>query len=169
MHPLVVLVKRAVEGYIKEARTIKTPETLTDEMAMRAGVFVCLKKRGQLRGCIGTIEPVTGCVAEEAIRNAVSSSTQDPRFSPVTEEELKDLEYSVDVLCPSEDVKDMSHLDVKKYGVIVSKGSRKGLLLPDLEGVDSVEEQLRIAKLKAGIHPDDTDVRVRRFEVRRYK
>ncbi|MBI4822981.1 MAG: AmmeMemoRadiSam system protein A [Nitrospirae bacterium] len=169
MHPIVVLVKRAVEEYIKKARVIKTPDTLTEEMAIKAGVFVCLKKHGQLRGCIGTIEPVTDCAAEEAIRNAISSSTQDPRFSPVTKEELKDLEYSVDVLCPPEDIRDISELDSKKYGVIVSKGIRKGLLLPDLEGVDSVEEQLRIAKLKAGIHPDDSDVRIQRFEVRRYK
>lgn len=169
MHPLVRLAKQAVEEYIRTGRVIKTPEELSAEMAARAGVFVCLKKGGILRGCIGTIEPMTGCAAEETIRNAISSAVKDPRFPPVSQEELDELEYSVDVLCPPEPVKDISELDPKRYGVIVTKGNRRGLLLPDLEGVDTVEQQLAIAMMKAGISPSEPDVRIERFEVRRYK
>ncbi|MDP2167115.1 MAG: AmmeMemoRadiSam system protein A [Thermodesulfovibrionales bacterium] len=169
MHPLVKLAKKAVEAYVKEGRVIESPEGLADEMKMRAGAFVSLKIQGQLRGCIGTIMPVTGCVAEEVIKNAIASSTGDPRFPPVEESEIARLQYSVDVLCPPESVKDISELDAKRYGVIVSLGGRKGLLLPDLEGVDTVEEQLRIARMKAGIGPDEKGIRIERFEVRRYK
>jgi AmmeMemoRadiSam system protein A len=169
MHPLVKLVKRAVETYIKNGVVIKSPEELPGEMSRRAGVFVCLKKHGQLRGCIGTIQPVTGCVSDEAIKNAISSATEDPRFNPVEEDELPDIRYSVDVLCPAEKATDISELDPKRYGVIVSRGGRKGLLLPDLEGVDTVEEQLEIAKRKAGIAPDEKGVDIYRFEVKRYK
>jgi len=169
MHPLVRLAKQAVEEYVKAGRVLKTPKELSEEMKQKAGVFVSLKKHGQLRGCIGTIQPVTDCVASEIIRNAISAATEDPRFLPVAEEELEDLDYSVDVLCPSEKVKDISELDPKRYGVIVSKGMRRGLLLPDIEGVNTVEEQLKITKLKAGISPDDEDVEIERFEVKRYK
>lgn len=169
MHPIVMLAKKAVEEYIKEGRVIQKPEELMEEMGLRAGVFVCLKKHGELRGCIGTILPAAECVAEEAIKNAISAAIQDPRFPPVEEEELGELEYSVDILCPPEEVRDASGLDPKKYGVIVAKAQKRGLLLPDLEGVDTVEEQLRIAKLKAGIDPRDPDVRIEKFEVKRYK
>lgn len=169
MHPIVALAKRAVEALIKTGRAIETPEELSEEMTQRAGVFVCLKKHGQLRGCIGTIQPVTGCVAEEAIKNAISASTQDPRFPPVEEEELDDLDYSVDVLCAPEKVNDLGGLDPGRYGVIVVKDARKGLLLPDIEGVDTTEQQLQIAMMKAGISPDEEDVEVYRFEVKRYK
>ncbi len=88
---------------------------------------------------------------------------------PVGEDELSDMEYSVDVLCPPEPVDDIKELDPKRFGVIVSKGIRRGLLLPDLEGVDTIEQQLDIAMRKAGISPDETDVQVQRFEVKRYK
>ncbi|NOY64304.1 MAG: AmmeMemoRadiSam system protein A [Nitrospirae bacterium] len=169
MHPLVELARRAVEAYIREKRIITPPENLTEEMKARAGVFVSLKKGGQLRGCIGTFLPTTNNVAEEVIKNAISAATQDPRFFPVQEEELDEITYSVDVLSEPEKVEDISQLDAKKYGVIVTKGSLKGLLLPDLEGVDTVEEQLRIAKLKAGIDPDDEDCEIYRFSVKRYK
>lgn len=169
MHPLVKLAKRAVEEYIKNKRVIEPPKELSKEMELKAGVFVSLKKHGELRGCIGTIQPLTDSVATEAIRNAISSATQDWRFPPVIEEELSELEYSVDVLYPAEEIKALSELNPKKYGVIVSKGKRKGLLLPDLEGVNSVSEQLYITKLKAGIEPDDEDVKIERFEVKRYR
>ncbi len=169
MHPLVELAKKAVEAYVREKRIISPPENLTEEMRDRAGVFVSLKKRGQLRGCIGTFLPTTNNVAEEVIKNAISAATQDPRFFPVQEEELEEITYSVDVLSEPEKVEDISKLDAKKYGVIVTKGPLKGLLLPDLEGVDTVEEQLRIAKLKAGIEPDDEDCEIYRFSVKRYK
>jgi len=169
MHPIVRLAKQAVEEYIKTGRIISTPQELTSEMAQRAGVFVCLKKGGELRGCIGTISAASSCVAEETIRNAIASAVSDNRFFPVQEDELDELEYTVDVLCPPEPVKDLSELDPKRYGVIVSKGGRRGLLLPDIEGVDTPEEQLRIAMLKAGISPTEGGIKVERFEVKRYK
>lgn len=167
MHPLVALVKKAVEVYVREGKVISADE-LPREVTEKAGVFVCLKKKGQLRGCIGTIEPVTGCASVEAVRNAIASATEDPRFFPVSEDELEELDYSVDVLCPPEKVNSISELDAKRYGVIVVKGTRKGLLLPDIEGVDTVAEQLRIATLKAGIPPGENDVEIYRFEVKRY-
>jgi AmmeMemoRadiSam system protein A len=138
-------------------------------MQGRAGVFVSLKKGGELRGCIGTIFPVTGSTGEEVIENAVSAATRDPRFPPVTESELPDIQYSVDVLSEPEDVADTGQLDPIRYGVIVSDGLRRGLLLPDLEGVDTVEEQIRIASMKAGLAPGDPNVSIQRFEVKRYR
>ncbi|MEW6162442.1 MAG: AmmeMemoRadiSam system protein A [Nitrospirota bacterium] len=168
MHPVVELAKKAIEVYVREGRIIEPPEPLSPEMGERAGVFVCIKKHGQLRGCIGTFTPCYGCVAIETIRNAISTATHDPRFHPVHEDELEGLEYSVDILSPPQKVKDLGELDPKKYGVILVSGSRKGLLLPDLEGVDTVEEQLRITKMKAGILSQE-EVEIYRFEVKRYK
>ena len=168
MHKLVELAQKSIEAFIRKRKEIPPPQELAPEMTAKAGVFVCIKKKGNLRGCIGTFMPCTENVACEIIKNAVAAATQDPRFDPVTEDELDDLEYSVDVLSPPEKVSDISELDPKKYGVIVVHGSRKGLLLPDLEGVDSVEEQLRIAKMKAWINPDEK-VEIFRFMVARYR
>jgi len=167
LHPVVKLAKETVESYIREGKTPK-PGELTPEMKERAGVFVSLHKHGELRGCIGTFEPTKDNVAEEIIANAISSSTRDPRFPPVAVSELDDLEYSVDILTEPEPVTDMDQLDPRKYGVIVQSGWRKGLLLPDLEGVDSVEEQIAICRLKAGIVPGEP-VTLYRFQVRRFK
>jgi AmmeMemoRadiSam system protein A len=167
MHPLVRLAKETVESYVRNGTTPK-PEELTPEMTECAGVFVSLKKRGMLRGCIGTFEPAKANVAEEIIANAISSSTRDPRFPPVAPAELDQLEYSVDVLTQPEPVESTADLDPKRYGVIVECGWRKGLLLPDLEGVDSVEHQIEICRAKAGIGPHEP-VKLYRFEVRRYK
>jgi AmmeMemoRadiSam system protein A len=169
MHPLVELARETVEQYTKTGRIPEKPEKLDELMSKKAGVFVSLKKHGQLRGCIGTIEPVTECVAAEIIRNAVSAATEDPRFMPVDEDELDGLDYSVDVLTTPETVKDISELDPNKYGVIVRKDLRRGLLLPDLEGVDTVEIQLSIALQKAHISPNEEDIEIQRFEVVRYK
>jgi AmmeMemoRadiSam system protein A len=166
MHPLTRLAKAAVEAYIGEGIVIK-PQELTPEMREKAGVFICLKKHEQLRGCIGTFEPTRPTVAEEIIYNAVSSATGDPRFTPVKPSELKDIDYTVDVLTHPEPVTSKAELDPKKYGVIVEKGYRRGLLLPDLEGVNSVDEQIRICRLKAGISEDEP-VKLYRFQVRRY-
>ncbi|MGQ9674528.1 MAG: AmmeMemoRadiSam system protein A [Chloroflexota bacterium] len=166
-HPLVGLAKNAVEAYIREGRHVEVPDSLTEEMAARAGVFVCIKKRGHLRGCIGTFEPTRTNVAEETIHNAVSSATQDPRFPRVSPDELPDLTYTVDVLSTPEPINGLEELDPKRYGVIVESGYRRGLLLPDLEGVDSVDEQVMIARQKAGIKPNES-VRLYRFEVKRY-
>jgi AmmeMemoRadiSam system protein A len=140
----------------------------TPEMKGKAGVFVSLKKHGELRGCIGTFEPTRPNIAEETITNAISSATLDPRFPPVTPQELGELEYSVDVLSPPEPVEGRDQLDPRRYGVIVERGWQRGLLLPDLEGVDSVEQQVEICRLKAGIAPDEA-VKLYRFEVKRYK
>ena len=167
LHPVVKLAKETVESYVREGK-IPKPRELTPEMKDRAGVFVSLHKHGELRGCIGTFEPTKNNVAEEIIANAISSSTRDPRFPPVTASELDDLEYSVDILTEPEPVEDMSQLDPKEYGVIVESGYKKGLLLPDLEGVDSVEEQIAICRLKAGISASES-VDLYRFQVRRFK
>lgn len=168
MHPLVELAKKSIESYVRESRIIEPPEILSPEMHEKAGVFVCIKKHGQLKGCIGTITPTQMNVAMEIIKNAVASATQDPRFDPVRKDELQDLEYSVDVLTHPQEIKDLSELDPKKYGVIVASGGRRGVLLPDLEGVNTVEEQLRITKMKAGILPDE-EIEIYKFEVKRYK
>ena len=167
MHPLVELAKISVETYLAEGKLPAPPAILTPEMQEKAGVFVCLKKGGQLRGCIGTFSPTTPSIAEEIIRNSVSAATRDPRFEAVTTDELTDIEYSVDILTPPRPIEDMSMLDPKKYGVIVSCGSRRGLLLPDLEGVDTVEDQLAITRRKAGIDPSEP-IEIEYFEVKRY-
>jgi AmmeMemoRadiSam system protein A len=166
LHPVVRLAKETVESYVRERR-LPHPKELTPEMKERAGVFVSIKKHGELRGCIGTFEPATENVAEEIINNAVSSATRDPRFLPVNAAELAHLRYSVDILTPPEPVAGPDQLDPKRYGVIVQSGWRKGLLLPDLEGVNTVEEQIDICRRKAGIPPHEP-VKLYRFEVRRY-
>jgi AmmeMemoRadiSam system protein A/AmmeMemoRadiSam system protein B len=167
--PYVQLARLSLETYIRTGKRASIPKDLPQEMlSKKAGVFVTLYKHGKLRGCIGTIEPVTSCVAEEILRNAISSGTEDPRFDRVDESELEALVYSVDVLMEKEPVQSMSQLDVKRYGIIVSKGFRRGLLLPNLEGVDDPETQVAIAKQKAGIRIDDEDVTIERFEVVRH-
>ena len=168
MSPLVRLAKEAVETYVKEDSIIPPPDRLTPEMKKQAGTFVSLHKLGQLRGCIGTLEPTQENVAQEVIFNAISSATRDPRFPPVTAKELEDLEYSVDVLTEPKLVKDKGKLNPKKHGIIVESGSRKGLLLPDLDGVDTVEQQINICRKKAGIYPEEP-IELYKFEVKRYK
>jgi hypothetical protein len=165
--PLVRLARETVETYVKEGKT-PHPEELTPEMMLRAGVFVSIHKLGGLRGCIGTFEPTRQNVAEEIITNAVSSATKDPRFSPIAPNELNDLSYSVDVLTAPEAIDSKDQLAPKKYGVIVECGFRRGLLLPDLEGVDTVDYQIDICRQKAGIAPDEP-IKLYRFEVKRYK
>lgn len=169
MHPYVELAKKVVEEYAKHKSLPSSPQSIPKEMQKKAGVFVSIKKQGNLRGCIGTFSPATNNLYEEIVRNAISAANQDPRFPPIIEEELGDLDYSVDVLSEPEVVKDIKELDHTKYGIIVTKGFRRGLLLPDIEGVNSVDEQLRIAKLKAGIDPFDEDVIIYKFTVDRYK
>ena len=168
MHPIAALAKETVETYIKTGKRPSLPKTLTPEMKESAGVFVSIHKLGDLRGCIGTFEPQQKNVAGEIIANAISSATRDPRFSPITPDEFKDLDYSVDVLTTPEPVEDESHLDPRKYGVIVEAGWRRGLLLPDLEGVDTAAYQIDICRQKGGINPDEP-VQLYRFEVKRYK
>ena len=145
-----------------------TPLAIEQLEKTQAGAFVSLHKDGKLRGCIGTISATRDCVADEIIENAISASTKDPRFDPITEDELPYIEYSVDVLGEAENIKSPKELDVKKYGVIVTKGMRRGLLLPNLDGVDTVEEQLAIAKQKAGLTTEEKGCKLQRFEVVRH-
>jgi AmmeMemoRadiSam system protein A len=168
MHPLVKLAKETIETYTLTGKNIDLPADLTAEMSGKAGVFVSLKKHGELRGCIGTFQPTRENVAAEVIQNAVSAATQDPRFPPVSRAELDELEYSVDVLSEPERVSGKEELDPKRYGIIVKSGELRGLLLPDLEGVDTPEEQIRIAAMKAGIYSAE-GMELYRFEVKRYK
>jgi len=165
-HPLVQLARETIAAYVCERRVIAPPEDPCEEMRDRRGVFVSLHRGGELRGCIGTIEPLRGNVAEEVIANAISAATRDPRFAPLTPEELEGLEVSVDVLTEPEEVPSPADLDPKVYGVIVECDRRRGLLLPDLEGVDTVEQQISIALQKAWIGPH-SPYRIYRFQVLR--
>jgi len=164
----VKLARANVEHFTQTGRTINLPDGLPGEMLEnQAGVFVSIHKNGNLRGCIGTTEPTCANVALEIIQNGVSACSRDPRFEPVTPDELGDLTYSVDVLFPPEPIADKSQLDAVKYGVIVTSGHRRGLLLPNLDGVETVDEQLRIAMQKGGIKPSDKYT-LERFEVVRH-
>lgn len=166
--PFVRLARETVELCATGRKIPDIPDWATEEMLRRrAGVFVSIHKDGKLRGCIGTFLPVRENIAREIISNAVSASTRDPRFDPIRPEELKWLEINVDVLSAPEPVSGKDDLDVKKYGVIVSSGSRRGLLLPDLAGVDTVDEQVDIAMRKGGISPKDP-ITLERFEVVRH-
>ena len=170
MDKYVELARNTIEKYIRE-NEVYTPsdDVLTDEMkSERAGAFVSIHKLGGLRGCIGTIAPTRANLAEEIISNAISASTRDPRFDPIRTDELADLEINVDVLTSPEPIDFPDELDVKRYGVIVEKGFRRGLLLPDLDGVDTIEEQVAIAKQKAGLDPNEIGVKLSRFEVIRH-
>jgi len=167
-HPLVKLARETIENYVRQKHAIEPPEELVPEMQGRAGTFVSLHdSRGNLRGCIGTIEPQQPTVAQEVIQNAISAATRDPRFPPVQPEELEDLDVKVDVLTEPEPIDSLDQLEPKRYGVIVESGLRRGLLLPDLEGVDTVEYQVDIAMRKAGIRPGEP-MQLYRFEVKRY-
>lgn len=162
------LARESLEHYIKYRRKMEVPEALSEDlMNTRRGAFVTIKKEGMLRGCIGTIEPTKKNLADEIIENAISAGTRDPRFPPVTEKELPNLVYSVDVLKEPEPISSIEELDPKRYGVIVSKGFRKGLLLPNLEGIDTPEEQVEIALEKAGIMKFEKYT-MERFEVERH-
>jgi len=169
MHPFVEVAKQALEEHIKHRKMLQPPAELSTELKQKAGVFVCLKKSGELRGCIGTFIPCAENIFQEIVRNAIAASKDDPRFAPLGEKELDEIEVTVDVLSTPEKVSDISELDPARYGVIVAKDFRKGLLLPDLEGVNTVEEQLKITKMKAGIAPSEKDVEIFRFTVARYK
>ena len=159
---------QSVESWVCRGRVMPVPDGLPPELTgRRAGAFVSIHRQGRLRGCIGTIAPTRGSLAEEIIHNAVSAAARDPRFDPIRPDELQWLDISVDVLGEPEDIESEDALDVKRYGVIVSRGHRRGLLLPDLEGVDTVRRQVEIARQKAGIGPKEK-VSLQRFEVVRH-
>lgn len=171
VHPLVQLAHRAVSAHVLDKKRLRPPSDneMTPEMRERAGTFVSLHKFGELRGCIGTFVPQRANVADEIIENAIASATRDPRFPPVQRQELDDLEISVDVLSQPEPVESVAELDPQTYGVIVTDldNFRRGLLLPALEQVKTVEQQVAIARQKAFIGDDDP-VRLYRFRVKRY-
>lgn len=166
-HPLVNLARAAIAAYVRTGRVLEPPSDLPPDLPERAAVFVTLHTpTGELRGCIGTIAPTEPTLAEQVIQEAIAAATMDPRFPPVTPEEVEDLDIHVDILSPPEPVDSPAELDPKKYGVIVEAGRRRGLLLPDIPGVDTVETQLMFARRKAGIGPHDP-VRLSRFTVTR--
>lgn len=163
------LARQAVETFVKEGAIIEAPAELSEVLRQRSACFVSIKTPpGNLRGCIGTIEPVKDTLAEELITNAISAATRDPRFPPIEQAELPGLKYSVDVLSEPEPAR-MEDLDPLIYGVIVEEegGARRGLLLPNLEGIDSAKKQVEIAVRKAGI-PTGVQLKLLRFRAERF-
>ena len=165
----VKLARLSVETFVRTRTPASMPDNLPTEMlSQKAGAFVSLKKDGRLRGCIGTFLPTTDSIAQEILRNGIAACSQDPRFSPVAIDELDSLVYSVDILSAPEKITSPAELDVKRYGVIVSCGNRRGLLLPDLAGVDTVDQQIAIARNKGNIRENEP-IELQRFEVVRHK
>jgi len=164
----VVLARASLHNFLDKATILPVPDHLADVLVGRAGVFVSLKKHNRLRGCIGTFAPTRPSIASEIIYNAISAGTADPRFEPVKLGELSEIDISVDILGAPQPIDSIDKLDPHKYGVIVKNGRRSGLLLPMLEGVDTVDEQLSIAMEKAGIGREE-EIELYRFTVVRYK
>jgi len=162
------LARASLQYYYRQGQMMPVPKDVPDDFQGRAGVFVSLKERGELRGCIGTFLPTQENIAMEIIVNAISAATEDPRFCPVAAEELPELSISVDVLGAPEAVCRQEELDPACYGIIVCNGPRKGLLLPMLDGVDTVEQQIAITRQKAGIGCNEP-IEIYRFTVTRYK
>lgn len=167
--PYVRLARESLTAFLNTGAQMKNiPDYVTTEMKeSKRGVLVYMKKNGELRGCIGTILPTTGSIAEEIIRNAVAAGINDPRFTEVEKNELMDIDFSVDVLTEPKPAT-FKDLDPKEYGVIVNTKLKSGLLLPNLEGVDTVEDQLSIALRKAGIESDE-EYSIQKFKVNRHK
>lgn len=171
MNEYVKLTKDAVEGYIKSRKTVNIPENLPPEFySRRAGVFVTIRKGRELRGCIGTFLPTKENIAKEIIENAIAACSRDNRFFPIVKEELPVLDYEVSILSEPELVKDIKAHNPKKHGIIVRcADGRCGLLLPDLDGVDSTEKQIYIACQKGGINPEADDMRLYEFTVEKHR
>jgi AmmeMemoRadiSam system protein A len=173
MHPYVDLAKKAVETYIKEKKVIISSSSLYDKdlFNKRAGVFVTIKKNGSLRGCIGTIFPTKENLFEEIVSNAIASATNDYRFEPIKESELESLSYTVYILNRPQMVNNLQELNPKKFGVIIKAvdTDKTGVLLPDLEGVETIEDQLNIALKKAGINPLKEKFVIFKFETEKYE
>lgn len=166
----VKLARKTLEKYLTQGNKMQSLAYIPDKFKARVGVFVSLHKKGRLRGCIGTFLPTKANAAQEIIENTISAAAKDPRFPPVKSKELKDIDISVDILSKPEPVESLQQLDPKKYGIIVKKGWQQGLLLPDLEGVDTTDYQLEIAKQKAGLfNVSMEDLEIQRFTVERYK
>ncbi len=166
-HPYVALAVQSIRHYLEHGVPLPCPENLTDDFVQPKGAFVSIKNGIELRGCVGELSPSHDNLAIEIIQNAISAASRDPRFSPISKDEIANLTFSVDVLTPLEKVTDMSQLDSKKFGLTVAYGDKQGVLLPDLEGIDSVAEQLRICLKKGGIGVSES-YEMHRFEVQRY-
>ena len=172
-HPFVELALAAVERYVREHKRLHPPRELPPEMRTPAGAFVSLHlPDGELRGCIGTIQPQHDNLAEEIIDNAISAATRDPRFPPLSPDELAGLDVSVDVLTEPQPIDSIRDQDPKRHGLIVQSlrdAWKRGLLLPDLETIDTAEKQLYYTRVhKANITDPDEPVQLFRFEVKRY-
>lgn len=164
----VELARQSISYYLQHHTVMSVPSPIPEELSDKAGAFVSLHKGSRLRGCIGTFLPMHLNIASEIIHNAVSAATRDPRFTPLHPDELKDISISVDILGEPEAVASVDDLDPKKYGVIVMSHAQTGLLLPDLEGIDTPQQQIAIAKEKAGI-PPQVQPDIYRFIVTRYE
>lgn len=172
MNPFINLAQQTIKHFLETRQILKLPNDLPDELVSKqAGCFVSLhlKPTGELRGCIGTILPTQPTLAEEIIQNAISAAFSDPRFLPLQPEEFDQLDIKVDVLSTPEPINSSEQLDPKKYGVIIrTQDGRSGVLLPDLEGVDTIDQQLSIAAQKAGIDLQTDDYQLQRFTVTRH-
>lgn len=165
------LAKATIEAYINNNEIIKPPPDLPQKFLQKAGVFVSLHTLdGDLRGCIGTFLPTKDNIAQEIISNAISAATSDPRFPSITKKELKNLKYSVDILSSPVKENDVYKLDPKQYGILVKMNDgRSGLLLPNLEGINSIELQISIACQKASINWPEEKPQIFKFTVERHK
>ena len=166
-HPLVSLAIHSIKHHIEKGHPLPCPDPLPEAMKIQAGTFVSIKKNRLLRGCIGTIQSKYANLAEEVIQNAIKAASEDPRFPPIEKKELDQLTISVDVLTTPEKIDDTSSLDVKNYGLIVRHEGRQGLLLPDLENIKSIDQQLKVCLKKGGIKESDP-YELFRFEVKRF-
>ncbi len=167
-HPYISLAQESVHHYLNHRQKLSCPDPLSRDLKSRSGAFVSIKKLKQLRGCIGTLEPSEPNLAMEIIENALKAALHDPRFSPITAEELQDLSYSIDVIQPLEKISTPEELDPGIYGLVVRSNGKQGVLLPDLEGVSSVEEQIQICRSKGKISEDEP-IEMYRFQVERFR
>ena len=167
MHPLVKLAIRSAEHFIKTGKALACPDPLPEFLKQNAGVFVSIKKEGNLRGCIGTVKPKYKNLAEEVIQNAILAASQDPRFDSIQQRELPFLTFSVDVLTPPEKIENLQGHNIKKLGLLVQGEVKQGLLLPDLENIKSSEQQLKVC-LKKGGFSDSDKYELYRFKVKRF-
>ena len=167
-HPYISLAQESVRHYLNHHEKLSCPDPLPSDLQSRSGVFVSIKKLKELRGCIGTLEPCEPNLAIEIIENSLKAALHDPRFSPVTAKELDSLSYSIDVIRPLEKISTIEELDPHTYGLVVRSDGKQGVLLPDLEGVDSTEEQIQICRAKGKI-PEEDPVEMYRFKVDRFR
>lgn len=167
-HPYISLAQDSIHHFLNHREKLSCPDPLSQDLRSRSGAFVSIKKLQQLRGCIGTLEPCEPNLAMEIIENALKAALHDPRFSPVTTEELQELTYSIDVVRPLEKISTLEDLNPDIYGLVVKSNGKQGVLLPDLEGVNSTEEQIQICRAKGKI-PEDEPIEMYRFKVERFR